>query len=65
MENLRSFVLLLFICCQRGNKRFDVHFRRISPIYFLSEDGDDAACEEENERKSVYFLPELVPFLCR
>ena len=58
MENVWSFVLLLFLFYRNGNKRFDVHFQRIKPVFFLSKDGDDAACEEESGGKTVYFPPE-------
>ena len=48
-------ILIIFIFCRRGNKRFDVHFRRTKPAYFLSKDGDDAACEEEKGGKKCLF----------
>ena len=49
--------MFLFIM-SRGNKHFDVHFRRIGPYFFLSKDWKDAACEGKNGRKGVYFPPE-------
>ena len=36
--------LLMYIFCRRGNKRVDVHVRRIRPVRFLLKDGDVAAC---------------------
>ena len=41
----------MFDFCRRGNKRFDVHFRRIRPVLFLSKDGKDAAYEGEMDGK--------------
>ena len=57
MEKVWSVILLIFICCWRGNKQFDVHLRRICPVYFLWNDGDDAASAEENEGK--VFFPQI------
>ena len=49
-----------FICClcyyllgRRGINHFDVHFRRIGPVLFPSEDGKDAVREVSNGRKGV------------
>ena len=54
--------LSLFIVCRRENRRFDVPLRWIKPLYFLSKNGDDVACEEENVGKSVDFSQELAFF---
>ena len=62
MENVRYNFLLTFIHCRCGNKRFEIHFRRIKPVYFLSKDANDATCEEQNAWKHVYFPPDLAPF---
>ena len=60
-----TFDLLFMFCllCQRGKNHFDVHFRRIGPVPFLSKDGKVAVREGRNGRKSVYFPPELVSLL--
>ena len=50
--------VLIFICCRRGNKRFDAHFWRIRPVYFQSNERNVAACEEENGGENVCFPPE-------
>ena len=52
MEIVWTVVLLIFFYCRRGNKRFDVHFRRIRLVFFLlSEDDDNDACEGKNGGK--------------
>ena len=38
-----------------GNKHFDVHFWRISPVRFPLKYGKDAACEGRKGWKNVYF----------
>ena len=43
MKNVWSAILINFYFCRHGSKRFDVHFRRIRPVYFAWKDGDDAA----------------------
>ena len=57
-KRLMYYFLLIFIYCRRGKKCFDVHFRRIRHVFFLSRDGDDAASGEENGEENVYFQPE-------
>ena len=56
------FCLYWYILCRRGNKHFDVHFRRIGPYFFLSKDRKDAGCEGRNGWKGVYFPLELASF---
>ena len=49
------FCLYQYVLCRRGNKHFDVQLWLIMPVHFLSKDGKDAAYEEKNWWKSVYF----------
>ena len=62
MEISLIFCLCFYLLCRRGNNHFDVHFRRIGPVLFLSKDGKVAVCEERNGRKGVYFPPESATF---
>ena len=62
LEILLIFGLCHFLWCRRGNNHFDVHFRRIGPVPFLSKDGKDAVREGRNGWKSVYFPPESASF---
>ena len=55
------YFLNIMNCCQSVNTRFDVPFRRINPVFFLSKNGDDATCEGEDGGKSVHFLLESAP----
>ena len=43
------------LLCQRGNKHFDVHFRRFLRVSFLSKDGRDAAHEGRIGWEGAYF----------
>ena len=56
------FIQCYYLLCRRGNNHFDVRFRRIGPVLFSSKDGKDAAREDRNERRNVYFPPELAYF---
>ena len=47
MESLFDFMSMFLFLCQGGNKHFDVHFRRIKLVHFLSKDGKDAFVKEE------------------
>ena len=58
MEISFIFCLCFYLFCRRGNNHFDVHFRRIGPVLFLSEDGKVAVRDGRNGRKGVYFPPE-------
>ena len=49
--------------CRRGNKHFDVHFRRIRLVLFPSKNGKNAACERRKGWKRFYFLPESAFFV--
>ena len=51
------FCLCYYLLCRRGNNHFDVQFRRIGPLPFLSKDGKDAVHEGRNGRKGIYFPP--------
>ena len=62
MELPLIFGLYHYLWCRRGNNHFDVHFRRIGPVHFLSKDGKDAVREGRNGWKSVYFPPESASF---
>ena len=62
MEISLIFCLCFFLLCRRGNNHFDVHFRRIGPVLFLSKDGKDAVREGRNGWKGVYFPPESASF---
>ena len=62
MEILLIFGLCHYLWCRRGNNHFDVHFRRIGLVPFLSKDGNDAVREGRNGWKSVYFPPESASF---
>ena len=63
MEIPLIFCLCFYLLCRRGNNHFDVHFRRIRPYVFLSQDGTDAVREGRKGRKGVYFPPESASFL--
>ena len=65
MENLFDLCLCCFLLRRRGNKHFDVHFRRIGPVLFPSKDGRDAVQEGKSGWKGVYFAPEsaFLPFV--
>ena len=54
------FMFLFIVSAQE--KPFDVHFRRIGPVLFLSKDGKVAVREGRNGRKGVYFPPESAFF---
>ena len=56
------FCLCSYLLCRRGNNHFDVHFQRIEPALFLSEDGKDALHEGRIGRRGVYFPPESAFF---
>ena len=43
---------------RRGNKRFDVHLRRIRSVHSPSKDGKHASYEKINGWEGVYFPPE-------
>ena len=43
------------VTCQRGNKRFDVHLRRIRTVHFLSKDGKGASYDGRDGWKSCLF----------
>ena len=45
------FFMFLFIV----SNHFDVHFRRIGPLLFLSKDGKVAVRERKNGLKGAYF----------
>ena len=62
MEISLIFCLCHYLLCRRGNNHFDVHFRRIGPVPFPSEDGEDAVREGRNGRKGVYFPPKSASF---
>ena len=62
MEMTLIFYLCRYLWCRRGNNHFDVHFRRIGPVPFLSKDGKDAVREGRNGWKGVYFPPESASF---
>ena len=51
-----------YLLCRRGTNHFDVRFRRIGPVLFLSKDGKVAVREGRNVRKGVYFPPESASF---
>ena len=42
-KSLWYFRLYYYLLYRRGNKHFDVHLRRITPVHFLSEDGKSPA----------------------
>ena len=54
MEIPLIFGLCHYLWCRRGNNHFDVHFRRIGPVHFLSKDGKDAVREGRNGWKSLF-----------
>ena len=62
MEISSIFCSCLYFLCRRGNNHFDVQFRRIGPVIFLSKDGKIAVREGRNGRKGVYFSPESASF---
>ena len=62
MEIPLIIYLCFYLLCRRGNNHFDVHFRRIGPYFFLSNDGKDAVREGRNGRKGLYFPAESASF---
>ena len=54
MESYLIFCLFYYLLCRRENNHFDVNFRRIGPVLFLSKYGKDAVREVRNGRKGVY-----------
>ena len=62
MEISLIFCLCFYLLCRRGNNHFDVLFRRIGPVLFLSKDGKVAVRERRSGRKGVYFPPESESF---
>ena len=62
MEISFIFCLCFHLLCRRGINLFDVHFRRIGPVLFPSEDGKDAVREGTIGRKGVCFPVESAPF---
>ena len=62
MEIPLIFCLYFYLMCRCGNNHFDVHFRWIGPVPFLSKDGKDAVREGRNGWKGVFFPPELASF---
>ena len=44
-KNSLIFCLCYYLLCWRGNKHFVVHFRRIRPVHFPSNDRKDAVCK--------------------
>ena len=56
--------LCYYLLSRRGNNHFNVHFRRIGPVPFLSKNGKDAVREGRNGWKVAYFRPESAFFLC-
>ena len=63
MELPLIFGLCHYLWYRRRINHFDVHFRLIGPVPFLSKDGKDAVREGRNGLGSVYFPPESVSFL--
>ena len=55
MEISLIFSLCFQLLCRRGNNHFDVHFRRIRPVFFPSKGGKDAVREVIKGQKGVYF----------
>ena len=47
MEISLIFCLCFYLLCRRGNNHFDVQFRRIGPVLFLSKDGKSWSVREE------------------
>ena len=47
MEIPLIFGLCHYLWCRRGNNHFDVHFRRIGPVPFLSKDGKRGPWEKK------------------
>ena len=43
------------LLCRRGNKQFDVQFRRFGPVPFVSRDARDTAYERRKGWKGVHF----------
>ena len=62
MEIPLIFDLCHYLWCRRGNNHFDVHFRRIGPVHFLSKDGKDAVSKARYGRKDICFW--LAYFIC-
>ena len=62
MEKPFIFDLCQYLWRRRGNNHFDVHFRRIGPVPFVSKDGKDAVREGRNGWRSVYFPPKSASF---
>ena len=56
-ETLKTFHLwsIQKRTCRRGNKRFDVHLRRIGTVHFLSKDGKSASYDGRDGWKSCLF----------
>ena len=63
MEIPLIFGLCHYLWCRRGNNHFDVHFRRIGPVHFLSKDGKDGKMErwKGREMKVQLLLYKLLP----
>ena len=58
------FCLCYYVLCRRGNNHFDVHFRQIGPVPFLSKDGKDAVHEGRDGRRGVSCPPDgIFPFM--
>ena len=62
MEISFIFCLCFYLLRRRGNNDFDVHLRRIGPVFFPSKDGKDAVREGRIGRKGVCFPPESASF---
>ena len=48
-------IIRLLTTCRRGNKRFDVHLRRVRTVHFLSKDGKSASYDGRDGWKSCLF----------
>ena len=49
MENHFDLLFMLLFLCPRWNKHFDVHFRRIRPIHFPSNDRKHVVCKGKTD----------------
>ena len=56
MEIHLIFCLCFHLLCRRGNNHFDVHFRRMGRVPFLSKDRKDAVREGRNGWKGKVFI---------
>ena len=59
------FCLCCYLLCRRGNNHFDVHFRRIGPVFFQSQMEKTRSVKEELDGRVFFSRKSRHFFLCK